>query len=104
MQRDEPKPPWAVSKSIFPGDDPYWRTPEGRTWLRDVFLPFYDALPHAGQIAYRRRWNAPNPWVTLFLHPEIDADAADADEEETGQRVEPLNFRELWLGDAAAKS
>jgi hypothetical protein len=96
---DEPRPPWVVSRSINPGDDPHWRTDEGRAWLRDVFLPYYDSLPHTEQIAYCDRWSAPQPWITLFLHPELDEVAAEADFEATGEAVPPLNFRRILLGD-----
>jgi hypothetical protein len=97
---DEPRPPWVVSRSINPGDDPYWRTDEGRTWLRDVFLPFYDSLSEAEQSAYCDRWSAPTPWITLFLHPDLDEISAEADFELSGQEVSPLNFRKIFLDDA----
>ena len=98
-RRDEPRPPWVVSRSINPGDDPYWRTGEGRTWLRDVFLPYYDSLSDTEQIAYCDRWSAPQPWITLFLHPDLDEIAAEADFEASGEAVPPLNFRKILLGD-----
>ena len=96
MSAGEPRPPWVVSPSISPGDDPHWRTPDGQAWLRGEFLPFYDGLSSDEQIAYCRRWNAPTPWTTLFLHPDLDEVAADADEENNGGRIEPLNFRERF--------
>jgi hypothetical protein len=100
LAADEPKPPWVVSKSIFPGDDPYWQSDAGRAWLRNVFLPFYDSLSMEDQIAYRSRWNAPTSWVTLFLHPDLDELMADAYAELDGKRVEPLNFRKIFLDQA----
>jgi hypothetical protein len=98
---DEPQPPWAVSRSINPGDDPYWRTEKGRAWLRDVFLPFYDSLSEAEQIAYCDRWSAPTPWITLFLHTDLDEIAAEADREAGGEAAASLNFRKIFLVDAA---
>jgi hypothetical protein len=95
---DEPKPPWVISKSIFPGDDPYWHTNTGREWLRNVFLPFYDSLSLEDQIAYYQRWNAPTSWITLFLHPDLDEVMADAEPDD--KRVEPLNFRKIFLESA----
>jgi hypothetical protein len=71
-------------------------TPGGQAWLRDVFLPFYDALTPEAQMAYCDRWNAPSPWVSLFLHPELDELFADHDEAESGHRVEPINYRRLF--------
>jgi hypothetical protein len=80
-RRDEPRPLWVASRSINPGDDPHWRTDndKGRASLRDLFLAYYDSLPHTEQIAYCDRWSAPQPWITLFLHPELDEVAAEAD-------------------------
>ncbi len=95
---EEPKPPLIVSRSVFPGDDPHWRTAIGRAWLRDVFLPFYDGLSTSEQMAYCDRWKAPNPWVTLFLHPDIDEEAAQADAERGGDYAEALDFRKIFLG------
>ena len=85
-----------VSRSITPGDDPHWRTPAGQGWLRDVFLPFYDSLDLAAQTAYRDRWNAPNPWVTLFLHPELDEAFAEADAGDGQPAAAPLNYRTIF--------
>jgi hypothetical protein len=93
------KPPWVVSKSVNPGDDPHWVTPAGRSWLRDVFLPFYDALPEAEQSAYCDRWNAPTPWITLFLHPDLDEAMAEADAEDFGYSAAPVNYRTIFLSD-----
>jgi len=67
--------------------------------LRDVFLPYYDSLSDAEQISYCDRWSAPQPWITLFLHPDLDEIAAEADFEATGETVPPLNFRKILLGD-----
>jgi hypothetical protein len=92
-------PPWVVSKSIFPGDDPHWRTAGGRQWLRDVFLPYYDGLSEAEQVAYCERWKAPQPWISLFLHPEIDEAFAEADSEDFGEAEPPLNFRKIFLSE-----
>jgi hypothetical protein len=96
MSGSEPQPPWVIHPSINPGDEPYWLTEEGKTWLKTVFLPFYDNLTDQAQLAYCTRWNAPPAWFTLFLHPELDEAFADADEEETGTRVEPLNYRKIF--------
>jgi hypothetical protein len=96
---DEPRPPWIVRRSVFPGDDPHWHTEQGRTWLRNVFLPFYDSLSNAEQIAYCGRWKAPQPWVSLFLHPDLDEIAAEADRETPGVAAAPLNFRRHFLGE-----
>jgi hypothetical protein len=98
---DELQPPWVISRSINPGDDPYWRTESGRIWLRDIFLPFYDSLSEAEQIAYCNRWSVPTPWITLFLHPDLDEVAAEADRAAYGEAAPPLNFRKIFLGDAA---
>ena len=98
MTAAEPEPPWVRSRSIFPGDDPFWLSETGRDWLRTVFLPFYDALSSVEQSRYIERWSAPTPWVTLFLHPDMDAHMADVDEADTGERVAPLNFRDRFLG------
>lgn len=87
-----------VSPSRWPGDDPHWRTPEGRGWLGGTFLPFYDGLTPSAQDEYCRRWNAPIGWITMFLHPDLDEAFADADEEDFGVRVEPLDFRKILLG------
>jgi hypothetical protein len=92
-------PPWVVSKSVFPGDDPHWRTAGGRQWLRDVFLPYYDGLSEAEQSAYCERWKAPQPWISLFLHPEIDEAFAEADSEYFGEAEPPLNFRKIFLSE-----
>ena len=100
MRNDEPEPPWVISKSIFPGDDPYWRSREGRDWLKNIFLPFYDALSTDEQIAYYLRWRAPTSWITLFLHPYLDEVMADADSDPPGARVEPLDFRKIFAVDS----
>ena len=95
-KQDEIQPPWIVSRSINPGDDPHWRTDAGRRWLADVFLPFYDRLSNTEQIEYCDRWSAPTPWITLFLHPDLDEAAADADREDFGATAEPLNYRKIF--------
>lgn len=97
MPHDQPRPPWIVSPSISPADDPYWTNPEGRAWLATVFLPFYDGLSTDAQVDYCSHWNAPPGWVTLFLHPDMDEVAADADEADMGIRVEPVNYRRRLL-------
>jgi hypothetical protein len=97
---NELQPPWVISRSLNPGDVPYWRTEPGCVWLRDIFVPFYDALSPEEQLAYCDRWNAPPGWITLFLHPDLDEVAADADAEASGEFVRPLNYRKIFLGES----
>ena len=66
-------------------------------WLRDVFLPFYDALPPDAQTDYWTRWNAPPAWVTTFLHPDLDELAAEADAKQ-GDSAPPVDYRAAYLG------
>lgn len=99
MSRDSTnqlQPPWVKSRSVNPGDDPFWRTEAGRRWLADVFLPFYDQLSNILQIEYCDRWSAPTAWITLFLHPDLDEAAADADLQDFGVAAEPLNYRRIF--------
>jgi hypothetical protein len=41
-----------------------------------------------------------DPWITLFLHPDLDEVSAEADFELSGEEVSPLNFRKIFLDDA----
>lgn len=97
----EVQPPWVLSRSMNPGDDPYWRTEAGRQWLVNVFLPFYDRLGDKEQADYCNRWSAPAPWISLFLHPELDESAAAADLADFGTAAKPLNYRKIWGAPAA---
>lgn len=94
----EIEPPWVLSRSLSPGDDPYWHASEGRDWLAHVFLPFYDALPASEQTAYCERWSAPNAWITQFLHPDLDALFAEADSEDHPGTPAALDYRKILLG------
>ena len=94
---DEPQPPWAARPSMSPADDPWWGGQEGAGWLRDVFLPFYDALGPDAQIDYTMRWNAPPAWVTLFLHPDLDGLGAEADAD-LGEATPAVDYRARFVG------
>jgi hypothetical protein len=96
---EEPRPPWVVSRSVSPADDPYWRTDKARRWLREVFVPFYDSLSNTEQLAYCNRWSAPTPWIAMFLHPDLDELAAGADAELLGDAPPPQNFRKILLSE-----
>lgn len=78
-------------------EDPHWRDPDARAWLRDVFLPFYDRLDASAQHDYWMRWGAPQAWWTMFLHPDLDALFAQADDEEGEHAPTARDFREEWL-------
>ena len=87
----EPQPPWAISGSPTPVGDTHWHDPDAKAWLKNVFLPFYDNLASEAQQDYWLRWGAPQAWLTMFLHPDLDALFAEADGE--GHAPEARDFR-----------
>ena len=91
-------PPWVVVPSTTPFNlESIWRAVEGKEWLKNVFLPFYDSLTDEEQMQYWLRWGAPQSWLTLFLHPSIDEVAAEADSELFGTKIESLDYRKIFL-------